>query len=149
MTAFLSITAVTQVGSTQTATAAAHTQAFRAHVLSRTELDALLEKPAGVLFIDVRRPDEISKIGSLPVYLNVQLVDLEKSTAWIPHGRTIVTLSNHAVRAGKAADFLQSKGFKVAGAVGVQTYEEQGGTLTKVAIPAPKTAAASHQQPAH
>lgn len=35
-------------------------------------------------------------------------------------------------RAGRAADLLASKGFKVAGAVGAQNYETQGGKLTKI-----------------
>lgn len=116
---------------------------FRAHVLSREELDKLLARPQDLLVIDVRRPDELTKIGGLPVYLSIQLNELEKSLAWIPKGRNIVTVSNHAKRAGKAADLLASKGFKVAGAVGVQTYEEAGGTLTKVAPPPPRTGNAS------
>jgi hypothetical protein len=33
---------------------------------------------------DVRRPDEVSKIGGLPVYLSIQVKGLEKSVAWIP-----------------------------------------------------------------
>lgn len=111
------------------------THTSQSHVLSREEFDKLLANPGQLLLIDVRRPDEISKIGGLSVYLNVQLSDLEKSVAWIPKERTVVTLSNHAVRAARAADFLRSKGFNVAGAVGVQTYEQQGGTLTKVAVP--------------
>jgi rhodanese-related sulfurtransferase len=69
--------------------------------------------------------------------LSIQISDLEKSLAWIPKDREIVTLSNHAGRAGKAADLLASKGFKVAGAVGAQTYEQQGGTAV-VHIPIPK-----------
>jgi rhodanese-related sulfurtransferase len=115
----------------------------RAHVLSRAELDKLLTRPQDLLVIDVRRPDELAKIGGLPVYLSIQLSDLEKSLAWIPKGRSIVTVSNHAKRAGVAADLLASKGFKVVGAVGVQTYEEAGGTLTKVAPPPPRAASAS------
>jgi hypothetical protein len=47
-------------------------------------------------------------------------------------------VSNHAARAKKAGDLLTSRGFKVAGATGVETYESQGGTLQKVAPPAPK-----------
>ena len=114
----------------------------RAHVLTRDELDKLLARPQDLLVIDVRRPDEVSKIGGLPVYLSIQLNDLEKSLAWIPKGRTIITVSNHAKRAAKAADLLASKGFKVAGAAGVQTYEQEGGKLTKVApLPPPSTAA--------
>jgi rhodanese-related sulfurtransferase len=117
-------------------TAAAKAPAFKAHVLSREELDKLLAEPGKVLVIDVRRPDEVSEIGGLPVYLSIQTGELEKSLAWIPRDRLIVTLSNHAGRAGKAADLLSAHGFKVAGAAGAQTYEQQGGTLTKVAKPA-------------
>jgi rhodanese-related sulfurtransferase len=116
--------------------------AFKAHILSKDELDKLIAQPGKVLFIDVRRPDEVSSIGGLPVYLSVQASDLEKELAWIPKDRTIVTVSNHAARAGIAADLLSSKGFKVGGAAGVQLYEQQGGTLTKVKPPE-KTAAQS------
>jgi len=125
------------------AAGAATAPAFQAHVLTRDELDKLLARPQDLLVIDVRRPDEVSKIGGLPVYLSIQLGDLEKSLAWIPKGRTIITVSNHAKRAGTAADLLASKGFKVGGAVGVQTYEEAGGKLTKVAPPPPRTGNAS------
>jgi rhodanese-related sulfurtransferase len=112
--------------------------ASQAHVLTRAELDALLAKPDQVLIVDVRRPDELISIGGFPVYLSIQLAELDKSLAWIPKDRTIVTVSNHAGRGGRAADLLASKGFKVAGTVGAQTYEEQGGKLTKIAPPAPK-----------
>jgi len=114
----------------------------KAKKLDRAELDALLAKPEQLLVIDVRRPDELTSIGGLPVYLSIQFKDLEKSVAFIPKERTIITVSNHAGRAGAAADLLVSKGFKVAGAVGVQNYEEQGGTLTKIAPPAPTVAKA-------
>jgi rhodanese-related sulfurtransferase len=119
---------------------AAEAPASKAHVLSKDELDKLLAEPGKVLFIDVRRPDEVSSVGGFPVYLSIQLSDLEQSLAWIPKGRSIVTVSNHAGRAGKAADLLASKGFKVVGAAGAQTYEKDGGKLTKIAVPAPKSA---------
>ena len=69
------------------------------------------------------------------MYLSAQIKDLESSLAWIPKDRKIVTVSNHAARAGKAADLLAAKGYKVAGAVGVELYEKDGGTLTKIAVP--------------
>ena len=109
--------------------------ASKAHVLSRTELDNLLKQPGQLLVIDVRRPDEVSSIGGFPVYLSIQIKDLESSLAWIPKDRKIVTVSNHAARAGKAADLLAAKGYKVAGAVGVELYEKEGGTLTKITPP--------------
>lgn len=126
--------------------ATAKAPAFKAHVLSRAELDKLLAQPEKVLVIDVRRPDEVSNIGGLPVYFSVQVGDLEKSLAWIPKDRVIVTLSNHAGRAGKAADLLAAKGFKVAGAAGAQTYEQQGGTLAKFVKPAAAATATAAAQ---
>jgi rhodanese-related sulfurtransferase len=114
--------------------------------LTRAEFDALLAKPDQVLLIDVRRPDEVKDIGGFPAYFSIQIKDLDKNLKWIPRDRTIVTLSNHAVRSGQAADILAKNGFKVAGTVGVQTYEEQGGKLTKIVAPAPKTSAVAEKK---
>ncbi len=122
--------------------AASAAQAYKAKSpkLNRSQIDALLAKPEQLLIIDVRRPDELTAIGGFPAYLSIQAPDLEKYTAFIPKDRTIITVSNHAGRAGVAADLLASKGFKVAGAVGVENYQEEGGTLSKIAPPAPKVA---------
>lgn len=120
----------------KTQTAAKETS--KAHILTNAEFDKLQTDPSKIVLIDVRRPDELTAIGGFPVYLSIQQADLEKNLQWIPKDRSIVTVSNHAGRAGKAADLLTSKGFKVAGAIGVQTYEEAGGKLTKIA---PKAAA--------
>lgn len=106
--------------------------------LSRAEVDALLAKPSEVVFIDLRRPDELIKIGGFPVYLNIQAKELEKNLEFIPRDKLIATISNHAGRGHKGADLLIQKGFKVAGAIGAQDYEAEGGTLTKIAPPAPK-----------
>lgn len=107
-------------------------------LLNRADFDALIAKPEGVLVIDLRRPDEVSTIGGFPVYLSVQADQLENSLALIPKERAIVTVSNHSGRSGKSADLLASKGFKVAGYLGAQYYEQEGGKLTKIAVPAPK-----------
>ena len=111
--------------------------ASQAKVLTRGEFDALLAKPSQVLILDVRRPDEIKDNGGFPVYLSIQAADLEKNLAWIPRDRMIVTVSNHANRGGRAADLLASHGFKVAGTIGAQVYETQGGKLTKIVPPPP------------
>jgi rhodanese-related sulfurtransferase len=120
---------------------AAKPPASKAHELSNAEFDALVAKPQKLLIIDLRRPDELTRVGGFPVYLSIQISDLENRIAWIPKDRTIVTVSNHAVRSGRAADLLASKGFKVAGTVGAQTYEERGGQLTKIVQPPPRVAA--------
>jgi rhodanese-related sulfurtransferase len=119
---------------------------YKTPKLDRAHVDALLAHPEQLVVIDVRRPDELTSIGGFPAYLSIQSQDLEKYLAYIPRDRTIITVSNHAARAGAAADLLAAKGFKVAGTVGVENYQEEGGTLTKIAPPPPKTADA--RQPA-
>jgi rhodanese-related sulfurtransferase len=112
----------------------------QAKVLTRAEFDALIAHPDQILIIDVRRPDEVTANGGFPVYLSIQAKDLENSLAWIPKGRAIITVSNHAARGGVAADLLTKNGFKVAGTIGAQTYEQDGGKLTKIVPPPPATA---------
>jgi rhodanese-related sulfurtransferase len=105
----------------------------KAKVLTRSEFDALLATPGRVLLLDVRRPTEIAQNGGFPVFLNIQADDLERHLAEIPKDKPLVLVSNHAHRAGIAADLLASKGFKIAGAIGAQVYESEGGTLIKYA----------------
>jgi rhodanese-related sulfurtransferase len=116
--------------------------------LDRAQLDKLLGHPEKILFIDVRRPDELTKLGGFPIYLSVQNKNLEESLDYIPKDRLIVTVSNRAHRAGVAGDILLNKGFKVAGAAGVLDYQDQGGSLTKIAAPAPKPAVVAAVAPA-
>lgn len=115
---------------------------YKTRQLARAEVDALLAKPEQLLVIDVRRPDELTAKGSFPVYLNVQAKAVEQNLAFIPKDRAIVTVSNHAYRAGEVGDLLTSKGYKVVGATGSEDYEAQGGKITRVAPPAPRQAAA-------
>ena len=112
---------------------------YKTPKLNRVQFDALLTKPEQLVIIDVRRPDELTTKGGFPVYLSIQSTEIEKNLAFIPKDRSIVTVSNHAGRAGAAADLLADKGFKVVGAVGAQNYEEEGGKLTKIAPVAPKS----------
>jgi rhodanese-related sulfurtransferase len=116
---------------------------FKTPRLNRAQLEALFAKPESLLVLDVRRPDELTEIGGFPVYLSVQANELEKSLAYLPKDRTIVVVSNRAHRAGAAGDILAGHDFKVAGAIGVLDYAEQGGTLTKIEKPAAQAAAAA------
>jgi rhodanese-related sulfurtransferase len=129
-----------------TATAALAQQApkpwtYKTKQLARAEVDALLAKPEKLLVLDVRRPDELTAKGSFPVYLNVQVKEVAQNLAYIPKDRVIITVSNHAYRAGEVGDLLTSKGYKVAGAAGSEDYEAQGGKITRVAPPPPRAAA--------
>jgi rhodanese-related sulfurtransferase len=139
--AFAAVTTFAAEPAAQSAQQPAARPKAQARELSRAEFEALLAKPEKLLILDVRRPDELTRIGGFPVYLSVQIKELENSLAWIPRDRTIVTVSNHASRSGRAADFLTSKGYKVAGTVGAQTFEEQGGKLTKFEVPPPRNPA--------
>jgi rhodanese-related sulfurtransferase len=115
--------------------------ASKAKILTRPEFDALLAKPGSVLLLDVRRPTEIAQNGGFAVFLNIQADALEKHLAEIPKDKPLVLVSNHAHRAGIAADLLESKGFKIAGAIGAQVYESEGGTLIKYAPEKPAATA--------
>lgn len=143
LTLALGVTAAHAAEEVKAAAPTAQAYKYQTPKLNRQQLDALLAKPSQLVVIDLRRPDELTKIGGLPVYLSIQSKDVEKSLDYIPKDRNIITVSNHAGRAGAAGDLLTSKGYKVVGAVGVQNYEEEGGKLTKIEPPAPKTADAS------
>ena len=120
--------------------------AYKTKQLARNEVDVLLAHPEKVVVIDVRRPDELTAKGGFPVYLSIQAKDVEKNLAYIPKDRLIVTVSNHAHRAGAVGDLLTAKGYKVAGAAGSEDYEAQGGTITKISAPPSQVAAADVQK---
>jgi rhodanese-related sulfurtransferase len=109
--------------------------ASKVPVLTRAQVDALLATPEKIVVIDLRRPDEQASKGAFPVFLSIQADDLEKYLAYIPRERQVLAVSNHSRRSGQAAELLAKHGFHVAGVVGAQIYEEEGGKLNKVAPP--------------
>lgn len=145
--AMLSTVAFAQEASKPIEANGAHHQTTKAKKLTNAEFDAYLEHPEQILLIDVRRPDEVSSIGGFPVYLSIQIKDLKNHLNEIPRDREIITVSNHAGRAAKAADLLESNGFKVLGAVGAGTYQADGGRLAvKIPVPAPRATDAQHAE---
>jgi rhodanese-related sulfurtransferase len=132
--------------SAQSSAPAADEWTHKVKRLDRAAVDALLAQPQKLVVIDVRRPDELTAKGSFPVYLNIQAKQIESALPYIPKDRTILTVSNHAHRAGDVGDLLASKGFKVAGAIGSEDYEAQGGTaVVRVSAPVKQAAAAAVQ----
>jgi rhodanese-related sulfurtransferase len=111
--------------------------------LNRAAVDAVLSKPEQALILDIRRPDELTKIGGFPVYLSIQTSDVQKSLGFIPKDRLIIVVSNRAHRAGAVGDILHGLGYNVVGATGVLDYQDEGGVLTKIAPPPPRQAAAA------
>ena len=132
--------------SAQSSAPAADAWTHQVKRLDRAAVDALLAQPQKLVVIDVRRPDELTAKGSFPVYLNIQAKQIESALAYIPRDRVILTVSNHAHRAGDVGDLLVSKGFKVAGATGSEDYEAQGGmAVVRVSAPVKQAAAAAVQ----
>jgi len=139
-------TASAQQAAAATATTAPTAPAwkYKTKQLSRDEVDVLLAKPDKLLVLDVRRPDEHIRYGSFPVFLSVQASELEKQLAYLPKDRLILTVSNHAQRAGAAGDLLAAKGYTIAGATGSEDYEREGGkAVAHVQPPAPRAAASA------
>ncbi len=138
LAALLGLSAIAQA---QTAAPAAEWK-YKTQRLKAAEVDALLAQPEKLLVLDLRRPDELIKYGSFPVFLNIQNKDLEKQLAYLPKDRAILTVSNHAVRAGRAGDILAEKGFKVVGATGSEDYENEGGkAVAHIQAPVPRAQA--------
>jgi rhodanese-related sulfurtransferase len=136
MVAALSLLAAVPAFAQQGAAPTEQAWKYQSKRLARAEVDALLAQPDKVTVLDVRRPDELTAKGGFPVYLNIQAKEVEKNLAYIPRDRVIVTVSNHAGRAGAVADLLAARGFNVAGATGAEDYAAQGGTVTRWTAPA-------------
>jgi rhodanese-related sulfurtransferase len=114
--------------------------------LHRADVEAILAQPDSVLILDVRAPGEIAYWGGFPAYLDVQSDEgdkgakgIEDHVAEIPRDKPIVTVSGRANRSGFAASVLEKNGFKVLGAVGAMTVEEEGAQLVKDAPYKPPT----------
>ena len=60
--------------------------------VSAEQLEKYLEKKEAIFFLDVREPDEIKKLGSVPGYVNIPLGELGKRLGEIPKDKLIVTL---------------------------------------------------------
>jgi hypothetical protein len=59
--------------------------------LTPEEVEKALEKRENIFFLDVREPDEIQKLGSLPGYVNIPLGQLESRLREVPKDKLIIT----------------------------------------------------------
>ena len=66
-------------------------QASTPKPIDADELSRLLEQKK-VYFIDVREPEEIKQLGSVPGYVNIPLGQIESRLKEIPKDKLIVTL---------------------------------------------------------
>jgi rhodanese-related sulfurtransferase len=80
--------------------------------LAPEELKGMIEKKEKFFFLDVREPDELEKLGTLPGYVNIPLSQLESRLSEVPRDRLIVSTCNRARRAATAAEILRKNGYK-------------------------------------
>ena len=59
--------------------------------ITTAELEKHLENK-NVFFLDVREPDEIRQLGSVPGYVNIPLGELERRLKEVPKDKLIITL---------------------------------------------------------
>ena len=59
--------------------------------ITTEQLEKHLENK-NVFFLDVREPDEIRKLGSVPGYVNIPMGELETRLKEVPKDKLIVTL---------------------------------------------------------
>lgn len=60
--------------------------------ISPERLAQLLEEPDKVFFLDVREPQEISRLGSVKNYVNIPFSQLPARLGEVPRGKVVVTL---------------------------------------------------------
>ena len=56
-----------------------------------SHLENLIDKEENLFFLDVRTPEEVATLGTLPGYINIPIDQLEQRLGEIPKGKPIVT----------------------------------------------------------
>lgn len=90
------------------------------------ELKAMLDRQDAFVFVDVRRPEELQVMGTLPGYRNIPLDEFEARYAEIPRDRLVVLACNRAQRAAKAGAILASHGYRRIALCALNEYRERG-----------------------
>jgi rhodanese-related sulfurtransferase len=84
-------------------------------VISASKLKKIIEAENSLLILDVREENELSgKLGHFENSVNIPLGSLRDRTSELEtmRDREIVTVCRSGVRAAKAAEILESEGFK-------------------------------------
>jgi len=93
--------------------------------IASEELVKLLEKPDGVVFIDVREPSEIAVTGTLKGALTIPLGQLEGRLKDVPKDKPLVPFCRRGGRAAHAAALLDEHGYRIVGVFGLEAYIEK------------------------
>jgi rhodanese-related sulfurtransferase len=93
--------------------------------LAYEEIVRLLEQPQGVIFLDVREPNEIAVTGTLKGDLTIPVGQLEGRIGEVPKGKPVVPFCKLGGRATHAAELLSEHGYRIVGVFGLDAYHEK------------------------
>jgi len=94
--------------------------------LTPDELKGMFDKKEKFFFLDVREPEELEKLGTLPGYVNIPLSQLESRLSEVPKDRLIVSTCNRAHRAATAAEILKKRGYNNIVLCAMNDWKEAG-----------------------
>jgi len=94
-------------------------------LVAPADIEQLLAR-GRVVFLDVREPQEVQDLGTIPGYINIPFLQLQRRMGELPNDKLILTACNTGTgRAPRAAALLQTHGYKVAGFCGLRDYKGQ------------------------
>jgi rhodanese-related sulfurtransferase len=94
-------------------------------LVAPADIETLLAK-GRVMFLDVREPQEVQDLGTIPGYVNIPFLQLERRMGELPKDKLILTACNTGTgRAPRAAALLHTHGYKVVGFCGLRDYKGQ------------------------
>jgi len=99
--------------------------------LNADELKALVEKPEGTVFVDVRTPAEIDASGTIKGALLIPIDQFQGRIGEIPKDKKVVVACARGARAGRGAAMLQKAGYEDVFSVGLNEYAAKGYPLVK------------------
>ena len=59
--------------------------------MDHSQLETLIDEEKNLFFLDVRTPEEVATLGTLPGYINIPIDQLEQRLGEIPRAKPIVT----------------------------------------------------------
>lgn len=90
------------------------------------QLKSLLDRKEDFVFVDVRQPEELQVMGTLPGYVNIPLEVFASRYQEVPQHRRLVVACNRAQRAAKAAAILAQHGYSRIEVCALNEYRERG-----------------------
>ena len=94
--------------------------------ISADELKTLVDTGAVFVFLDVRKPEELEKYGTLGNYVNIPVGQLEARISEVPRDVPVVTACGHGDRAERAVATLEKHDYRDVKWARLDDYREKG-----------------------